>query len=951
MLYIFGVCMLLAGAAAAELYVSVADGDDTTGTGSFDQPYKTIAKAMAEITPGDACIIREGVYREVIAPQVDDIYIGPFEEDDVEINGCDIVTNSWSDYEGDIKTLPAPEQVWQIFVGGKRMRLARFPDMGEESTLLSTDKNNYLSSEIIMPPTPDRSIVDFPATTDYPTNFFKGAVYTGRHGKNPYTACSGTIKGSTNGVLEVFAYGHRQWNRRNTTRFGSGSGYIINCLNVLDAVEEWYWSAEDELLYFYPPAEVAESNAVVEVRHRLWGLDLRNRTDVVVEGLRFQAASVRLDDAVGCEVNHCEILYMAPWSPLGETDYGGRLAASCGVYVSGQTNRLWRNYIAHSWGGGVRMEGSDNILEQCLIEDIGWIGRRTSGVQLWGERNHALRNVIQKVGNSGFDGGQRGFGIGRFGRESDVRYNHVQYFGYLSSHDVGAYYVNTQGYPAPVKQVISYNTLFNYMGPGSKLAPGAVYSDNGTHGVIAHHNYSKLTWRKRNPVNVVYRDNSTTQVEGAPVLGDEGIAALLTDTNSCPPVDAGALFDAEVSNPGGDPEAASNMVWVILDDRIDYTEAELREIFPAPNMDAWLAEVNYAPSPVGQNLFAEADTPLAITLTATDDQFGDDLVYTVTSGPTRGSLSGDAPNLIYAPDAGYTGSDSFAFTAYDGIATSAVATVSIEVITEGLKTIAYTFETRANISGATNNIVYTAPDVNTFGAGVAAGDLELYDGTQATDYGRFTDLGGGSVEAAVNDRSGSSPASFSLAIGDTVAVDLTNMTFDTSYRCTLTGNTTVEWDFYTIVEGVTNNMASGGFTHTGGANYQSPASASGNIALTGLASLSDTVVEFVWELTGSRVNTFGKTAFGLDDIVLTGTMSPVPQGIVDFGIGALSGGTNVVLSWQAESGSSYGVKATTNLVTGPWVNVATNVAGMDGVLVITNTPAEDQQYFQVYCEE
>ncbi|WP_372846965.1 DUF1565 domain-containing protein, partial [Pontiella sp.] len=172
-----GLGLLLAAPSsfAVDFHVSIDGSDANSGTQAA--PFRTIGMAMEVIQSGDRCLIHEGVYREAIAPQVDDIYIGPFEEDDVEINGCDIAAGPWSDYAGEIKTLPAPEQVWQVFVGGKRMKLARFPDMGEESTLLSTDKNNYLSAEIIMPPTPDRSIVEFPATTDYPDDFFEGAVY------------------------------------------------------------------------------------------------------------------------------------------------------------------------------------------------------------------------------------------------------------------------------------------------------------------------------------------------------------------------------------------------------------------------------------------------------------------------------------------------------------------------------------------------------------------------------------------------------------------------------------------------------------------------------------------------------------------------------------------------------------------------------------------------------
>jgi hypothetical protein len=45
------------------------------------------------------------------------------------------------------------------------------------------------------------------------------------------------------------------------------------------------------------------------------------------------------------------------------------------------------------------------------------------------------------------------------------------------------------------------------------------------------------------------------------------------------------------------------------------------------------------------------------------------------TNPTHGTLSGTAPNLIYAPNAGYVGADSFTFKANDRIDDSAPATV------------------------------------------------------------------------------------------------------------------------------------------------------------------------------------------------------------------------------------------------------------------------------------
>ena len=88
--------------------------------------------------------------------------------------------------------------------------------------------------------------------------------------------------------------------------------------------------------------------------------------------------------------------------------------------------------------------------------------------------------------------------------------------------------------------------------------------------------------------------------------------------------------------------------------------------------------VNRPPVAMEQMFTTTRNTPRAVTLNAWDMD-GDALTYTVASGPAHGSLLGIAPNLTYTPAMGYTGPDSFSFTANDGQATSAPATVTITV--------------------------------------------------------------------------------------------------------------------------------------------------------------------------------------------------------------------------------------------------------------------------------
>lgn len=88
--------------------------------------------------------------------------------------------------------------------------------------------------------------------------------------------------------------------------------------------------------------------------------------------------------------------------------------------------------------------------------------------------------------------------------------------------------------------------------------------------------------------------------------------------------------------------------------------------------------VNDPPTASSQIATTDEDTPLPLTLGATDVE-GDALTFQITP-PAHGTLSGTAPNLIYTPHANYFGDDLFTFTVTDSSnAVSQLAAVSITV--------------------------------------------------------------------------------------------------------------------------------------------------------------------------------------------------------------------------------------------------------------------------------
>ena len=88
--------------------------------------------------------------------------------------------------------------------------------------------------------------------------------------------------------------------------------------------------------------------------------------------------------------------------------------------------------------------------------------------------------------------------------------------------------------------------------------------------------------------------------------------------------------------------------------------------------------VNQTPTADARTLTTAHETALPIVLTGSDPDL-DSLIFSIAIQPTNGILSGAAPNVVYTPNALYSGPDSFAFSVDDGNGGVDQAVVSITV--------------------------------------------------------------------------------------------------------------------------------------------------------------------------------------------------------------------------------------------------------------------------------
>jgi len=120
---------------------------------------------------------------------------------------------------------------------------------------------------------------------------------------------------------------------------------------------------------------------------------------------------------------------------------------------------------------------------------------------------------------------------------------------------------------------------------------------------------------------------------------------------------------------------------------------------------------NNAPTARNQAVTTPEDTPRAIMLSGSAPS-GRALGYAIVSGPSRGSLSGTAPNLAYTPMSNFNGIDSFTFKVSDGGAESQPATVFIAVSPVNDAPVLSVPGSQVVNAGETLNLVVTATDVD-----------------------------------------------------------------------------------------------------------------------------------------------------------------------------------------------------------------------------------------------
>jgi hypothetical protein len=453
-------------AEAAEYYVAPT-GDDSH-SGSRAEPFRTVARACDIAGPGDTVYLRAGTYRETLTPKRSGepgrpIRFAAVPGGKVVLSGAEALTGNWERYRGAIYRLKTDRRFVQLFVGGKMMLEARWPNSPADALM----KPNRATAgegtgyEVLVDP-------------KLPAGDWNGAtvlIWPGQRWVSETRRVTGYQPGKQFRFDRTLKPERAdQYHETDPYEPRAGNPYVlIGSLAGLDSPGEWFLDEKAGALYLWSPD--GKPPRAVEVKQRDYAVDLSKLGYVEVKGMEILGAAVSMAEAHDCLLQDCRLHYVDHFR-----DFGADGAPRPKNLITGRNNE-WRHcLIAYSATAGLLLSGEGNRLVNCVVHDVDYSGDGRGGLDLEGSVGAEVlqctifaagRDTIQHHGS----------------RRVRIEYNDI-YYGNMLNADSGAIYCwGTDGQGG----VIAHNWVHDNLGESTV----GIYLDNFSSNFLVHHN---LVW-------------------------------------------------------------------------------------------------------------------------------------------------------------------------------------------------------------------------------------------------------------------------------------------------------------------------------------------------------------------------------------------------------------------------------------------------------------------------
>ncbi|OFX31368.1 MAG: hypothetical protein A2W90_06870 [Bacteroidetes bacterium GWF2_42_66] len=366
-----------------EIYVST-DGNDQSSGGKGD-PVKSLDKAR-EIAIKDSgkktidILVEDGTYylpntlflnAGFSGTEHHPITFKAVNEGQAIISGGEKLELKWKPFERGIfvASVTGDKTIDQLYVNGKRQRMARFPNTGEGKNVFDTwDLIHSAAPDPANDPLSPQRI----SRWNNPAGVYIHAMHSYLWGDMHWL-----VKGkNNNGSLNI----EGGWQNNRPSSMHPRYRIVENVFEELDAPGEWYYNKQQEKLYYYPPEEINLEDAKIEIvrlKHliefngskgnpakfiTLDGFVFRHAARTFMENkdqlLRsdwttYRGGAVFFDGAEDCIIENCE------FDQLGGNS----------IFVNKYNRRIGVKscYIHHSGANGVAFVGDSNTVRSPLF--------------------------------------------------------------------------------------------------------------------------------------------------------------------------------------------------------------------------------------------------------------------------------------------------------------------------------------------------------------------------------------------------------------------------------------------------------------------------------------------------------------------------------------------------------------------------------------------------------
>ena len=249
----------------AQVQIHVSPSGDDSNDGSYDNPVATFARAQqlarnASSSSEVEVIFADGIYYL-------DNWIEFTEADNkskvtyrAEHEGCAVISGgiplnlNWQEYKDGIYVADVDgiDVIDQLYVNGKRQRMARFPNAVEGKNVWDVWDLNHWNYDASKDPLNSNRI----ASWSDPTGGYLHAMHELLWGDMHWQILGKNSDGSLN--MEGGWQNNRQAAIHGTFRF------VENIFEELDAPEEWYYDSKNAKLYYMPTEWLDLANASIE---------------------------------------------------------------------------------------------------------------------------------------------------------------------------------------------------------------------------------------------------------------------------------------------------------------------------------------------------------------------------------------------------------------------------------------------------------------------------------------------------------------------------------------------------------------------------------------------------------------------------------------------------------------------------------------------------------------